>query len=80
MFFYLPFQKLSPLCSTNVLTAVFLFLALRDLSFIRRGRAATNGGRVIKFYIAKKGEGHQKFKLGFGKGDTIFVNIAVHLK
>ena len=29
-----------------------------------------NGGRVA--YVAKKGEGHQKLKLGFGEGHTSF--------
>ena len=29
-------------------------------------------GLVIKFYAAKEGEGHLKFKLGFGEGHIFF--------
>ena len=43
--------------------------------------AGANGGRVIKFYVAREGEGHLKFKLGFvGRAISFLANIAVHLK
>ena len=53
---------------------------LRDLSFIRGGRAGANGGRVIKFYVAKKGRVTKNLSWALGRAIPFFVNIAVHLK
>ena len=55
---------------------------LRTCHLLEGGRAGANGGRVIKFYVAKKGGGggHQKFKMGFGKGHTIFNKHCCHLR
>ena len=43
---------------------------MRDLSFVRGGRAGANRWRVIELYVAKKGRVTILF----------FVNIAVHFK
>ena len=52
-------------------------LALGDLSFIRVG---ANGGRVIKFYVAKKGRVTKNLSWVLGRAIPCLANIAVHLK
>ena len=56
-------------------------VALRDLSFIRGGGEGwCKWGEGHYILCNQKGEGHQKFKQGFGEGHIFVVNIAVHLK
>ena len=63
----------------------FIFLILRDRSFIRGGggggeRLVQMGGRVIKFYVAKKGRGTKYLSWALGRAIPFLANIAVHLK
>ena len=54
---------------------------IRDLSFIRgEGRAGAVGGRVIKFYVAKKGRVTKNLSWDLGRAIPFLANIAVHLK
>ena len=38
------------------------------------------GGRVIKFYVAKKGRGTKYLSWALGRAIPFLANIAVHLK
>ena len=54
---------------------------IRDLSFIRGGgRAGANGGRVIKFYVGKKGRVTKNLSWALGRAIPFLANIAVRLK
>ena len=56
----------------------------RDLSFIRGvgggGRAGAAVGRVIKFYVAKKGRVTKNLSWALGRAILFLANIAVHFK
>ena len=44
------------------------------------GRAGANGGRVFKFYVAKKGRVTTNLSWALGRAIPFLANIAVHLK
>ena len=53
---------------------------LRTCHLLEGGRAGANGGRVIKFYVAKKGRVTKNLSWALGRAIPFLANIAVHLK
>ena len=53
-------------------------LALGTCHLLEGGRASANGGRVIKFDVAKKGRVTKNLSWALGRAIPFLANIAVH--